>query len=88
MDSVTFLGYIASLLTTISFLPQVIRVVMGGSTKDISRNMYVVFITGVVLWLIYGFLIGDFPIILANIFTFLFTSIILFFKLKNDRREN
>ncbi|TGK35441.1 hypothetical protein EHQ12_07560 [Leptospira gomenensis] len=86
MDSVTFLGYVASLLTTISFLPQVIRVVMGGSTKDISRNMYVVFIVGVVFWLIYGFLIRDFPIILANIFTLLFTSIILFFKLKNDRR--
>ncbi|EKR63803.1 MULTISPECIES: SemiSWEET transporter [Leptospira] len=87
MDSITFLGYIASLLTTVSFLPQLIRIVMGGDTKDISRNMYIVLVTGVALWFIYGCLKQDFPIILANIFTFLFTSIILFFKLRNDSRN-
>ncbi|RHX90606.1 SemiSWEET transporter [Leptospira stimsonii] len=86
MDSVTFLGYLASLLTTVSFLPQLIRIVMGGSTKDISRNMYIVFVTGVVMWFVYGCLKQDFPIILANIFTFIFTSIILYFKLRNDAK--
>lgn len=87
MDSITFLGYIASLLTTVSFLPQLIRIVMGGSTKDISRNMYIVLVTGVTLWFIYSCLKQDFPIILANTFTFLFTSIILFLKLRNDSRN-
>ncbi|WP_017852883.1 SemiSWEET transporter [Leptospira interrogans serovar Szwajizak] len=86
MDSITFLGYIASLLTTISFLPQLIRILMGGSTKDISRNMYIVLVTGVFLWFIYGCLKQDFPIILANAFTFLFATTILYFKLKSDSK--
>ncbi|XDD51765.1 SemiSWEET transporter [Leptospira sp. WS92.C1] len=87
MDSVTFLGYIASLLTTVSFLPQLIRILMGGSTKDISRNMYIVFVIGVVLWFLYGCLKQDFPIILANVFTFIFTSVILFYKLREDSQN-
>ncbi|WP_078127938.1 SemiSWEET transporter [Leptospira alexanderi] len=87
MDSITFLGYIASLLTTVSFLPQLIRIVMGGSTKDISRNMYIVLVTGVVLWFIYGCLKQDLPIILANAVTFIFTLSILFFKLRNDSQN-
>ncbi|ALO25456.1 MULTISPECIES: SemiSWEET transporter [Leptospira] len=86
MDSITFLGYIASLLTTVSFLPQLIRIAMGGNTKDISRNMYIVLVTGVALWFIYGCLKQDLPIILANAVTFIFTLSILYFKLKNDAK--
>ncbi|PJZ45731.1 SemiSWEET transporter [Leptospira brenneri] len=77
-------GYIAAFLTTVSFLPQVLRVVMTKQTRDISRNMYIMFFAGVLLWLVYGILKSDFPIILANTVTIFFVSIILFYKLKTE----
>ncbi|MBM9545704.1 SemiSWEET transporter [Leptospira sp. 201903074] len=78
------IGYIAAFLTTVSFLPQVLRVVMTKQTRDISRNMYIMFFVGVLLWFVYGILKSDFPIILANIVTIFFVSIILFYKLKEE----
>ncbi|XDD55704.1 SemiSWEET transporter [Leptospira sp. WS4.C2] len=79
------IGYIAAFLTTVSFLPQVLRVVMTKQTRDISRNMYIMFFLGVLLWFVYGVLKSDFPIILANIVTIFFVSIILFYKLKEEK---
>ncbi|MCG6152516.1 SemiSWEET transporter [Leptospira bandrabouensis] len=78
------IGYVAAFLTTVSFLPQVLRVVMTKQTRDISRNMYIMFFLGVLLWFIYGILKSDFPIILANIVTIFFVSIILYYKLRED----
>lgn len=82
----TLIGYIAAFLTTVSFLPQVLRVVMTKQTRDISRNMYVMFFLGVVLWFIYGIMRSDFPIILANVVTLFFVTIILYYKL-NEGKE-
>ncbi|WCL47876.1 SemiSWEET transporter [Leptospira sp. GIMC2001] len=76
-----FIGYFAAILTTVSFLPQVLRVVVTKRTRDISRNMYLVLSVGVFLWLVYGFLKSDLPIILANSITLLFTITILVFKI-------
>ncbi|MCG6145485.1 hypothetical protein EHQ23_08570 [Leptospira bourretii] len=78
------IGYVAAFLTTVSFLPQVLRVVMTKQTRDISRNMYIMFFLGVLLWFIYGILKSDFPIILANVVTIFFVSIILYYKLRED----
>ncbi|EKJ85151.1 MtN3 and saliva related transmembrane protein [Leptospira meyeri] len=78
------IGYIAAFLTTVSFLPQVLRVVMTKQTRDISRNMYIMFFVGVLLWFVYGVLKSDFPIILANSVTIFFVSIILYYKLKTE----
>ncbi len=83
MDNISYLGYTACVLTSISFLPQVIKVVVEKRTRDISRNMYIVLCLGVASWLGYGILKNDFPIILANLVTLIFTSTILFYKLKN-----
>ncbi len=77
-----FLGYIAAFLTTVSFLPQVMRVILTEQTRDISRNMYLLLALGVFLWMIYGFLKGDLPIILANSITLVFVLIILVYKIK------
>lgn len=76
------IGFLAAVLTTVSFLPQVIRVVKTHSTKDISLAMFIIFCTGIFLWLIYGIKIGDTPIIIANAVTFILAGIILVFKLK------
>lgn len=78
----TIIGYTAGLLTTIAFIPQMLRVILTKKTDDISRNMYLIFISGVLFWLTYGFLRKELPIIIPNIFTLLFATIILFYKLK------
>jgi len=82
MTGVTIIGLLAATLTTISFLPQVIKTWKTKSTKDISLGMFLMFATGVLLWLIYGTLIKDIPLIVANAVTLCLTSTILWFKLK------
>ncbi|MGF1492859.1 MAG: SemiSWEET transporter [Microcoleaceae cyanobacterium] len=82
MDFVEGVGLLAGSLTTIAFLPQVIKTWKSKSAKDVSLEMFVIFCTGVFLWLVYGLLIGDFPLVIANIVTFLLATTILFFKLR------
>ncbi len=83
MDWITVLGLIAASCTTIAFLPQVIKAFRTRETKDISLIMYIVLVTGVFLWLVYGIIIEDIPLILANSLTLLFAAVVLILKLKN-----
>ncbi|MCG9874300.1 MAG: SemiSWEET transporter [Leptospiraceae bacterium] len=83
----SFIGYFAAFLTTVSFLPQVLLVVLTKKTRDISRNMYLVLTLGVFLWLVYGFMKSDLPIILANSITLLFTLTILVLKVLSKDEE-
>jgi len=82
MNLVTILGLVAASLTTGSFLPQAIKAIKTKHTKDLSLGMYSVLTTGIVLWLIYGILVNDIPIIASNCVTLVFTSAILILKLK------
>jgi len=82
MELAMISAYIAGLLTTIAFLPQVIRTWKTKSTKDISLSMFVLFLIGICCWLIYGISLRSMPIILANSVTIILASIILFFKIK------
>ena len=81
IEPVTFLGLTAGVLTTLSFLPQVIKAWKSRSTRDISLGMFAVFCTGVFLWVVYGFLVGDVPVIVANVVTFILAGTILGLKL-------
>jgi len=81
-DWTMWLGMLAGTLTTIAFLPQLIRIWQTKSTKDISLGMFLIFSTGVLLWLIYGVLIKSLPVMLANGLTFLLASAILVLKLR------
>ena len=80
--NVEIIGLIAALLTTSSFLPQVIRVWKTRSTKDISLTMYINMFIGVGLWLVYGIAIDSLSVILANSVTIVLVLSILYFKLK------
>ncbi|MBZ0155549.1 MAG: SemiSWEET transporter [Alphaproteobacteria bacterium] len=82
MDAVTLLGLIAAMLTTSSFVPQVVRTWRLKETKDISLWMFLLIGAGIFLWMIYGFLIRDLPVIAANMVSFMFVSLILYFKIK------
>jgi len=75
------LGYIAAFLTTAAFFPQTIKTIKSRDTASISLAMYVMFTTGIALWLGYAFLIESMPMIIANIITFVLSSTILVLKL-------
>jgi MtN3 and saliva related transmembrane protein len=80
--NVQVIGLIAGSLTTVAFLPQVIKTWKSGSAKDLSLGMFSFFCLGVLLWLIYGIMMRDIPVIAANFATLILASTILFFKLR------
>lgn len=75
------IGYLAATLTTISFLPQLIKIWTTKSADDVSTGMFVFFVFGVVLWIVYGWEIHSPPVITANIVTCILASMILVLKL-------
>jgi MtN3 and saliva related transmembrane protein len=76
------IGFCAAILTTVAYLPQMVRIIRTRSTKDVSLIMYLVMLTGVITWLVYGVLIDSMPVIIANTITTAFVATILFFKLR------
>jgi len=81
-DWKTYCGIVAGTLTTISFVPQLVKVLETKSAGDISSGMFFIFCSGVSLWLVYGILLGDGPIIISNTVTLGLASTILFLKVK------
>lgn len=82
MNSLTILGLVAGTLTTIAFLPQVVKTWQSKSAQDFSFGMLITFSVGVFLWLVYGLYKNELPIILANLITFALNSIIIVLKVK------
>ena len=82
MNSTQLLGLTAGMLTTIAFLPQVIKTWKSRSAKDLSLRMFLFFCLGVAMWLAYGVLVQDIPVIVANLLTLMLASTLLFFKLR------
>ena len=78
-----YIGYIAAVFTTISFLPQVIHTIRVKDTTSISLTMYSLLIIGTICWLAYGVVLGSTPIIVANGITIALSSVIFIIKLKN-----
>mgnify|MGYP006108186665 FL=1 len=77
-----YIGFFAAFCTTIAFLPQALKIWKTKSTKDISLYMFVIFTIGVFSWLVYGIIISDLPVILANAVTLILSLFILIYKLK------
>ncbi|MDG1830488.1 MAG: SemiSWEET transporter [Flavobacteriaceae bacterium] len=83
IDKVELIGLLAAILTTIAFIPQVFKVIKTRSSEGLSLTTYLIFITGVSLWLIYGVFKMSFSMILGNGITVLLSSIIIYYILKN-----
>jgi MtN3 and saliva related transmembrane protein len=83
MTGVTLLGLLAGVLTTVAFVPQVVKTWRTRSTHDISLWMFSILVAGIIAWLAYGAILGDLPLILANAVTLLLAGTILFFKIRN-----
>jgi MtN3 and saliva related transmembrane protein len=83
MALLDYTGYAAALCTTGAYVPQVVKVWRTRATQDISLKMFLVLVTGLALWLTYGFWRGETPLILANGVTLVLASTILYFKLRH-----
>ena len=81
------IGSAAAVCTTISFVPQLVRVWRRKSAWDISLTMFLLFSMGVALWLVYGLLIASYPVIAANAVTLTLAVAILVLKLRYDSRK-
>jgi len=82
MDLTMIMGLLAGTMTTIAFLPQLIQTWKTRSAKDVSLGMFLIFTTGVVLWVIYGLMIQSLPIIAANAVTLVLAGAILVLKVR------
>jgi MtN3 and saliva related transmembrane protein len=80
--STFILGLVAASLTTLAYVPQVVKTWKSKSSKDLSLKMLLTFCVGVTLWLIYGVMKKDAPIMVANSITLLLGFTLLFFKFK------
>ncbi len=81
MSLTNWVGYSAAILTSIAFLPQVLKTIRTRDTRSISLLMYSLFVAGVLCWLLWGILLQQWPVILANLVTFALSAIILVMKI-------
>lgn len=82
MISIDTIGYVAAILTTGSFLPQAWHTFQTKDVSGISLGMYSAFTLGIVLWLVYGLMLGAWPMIVANVITLALAVTILGMKLR------
>ena len=80
-------GSIAAFLTTVAFVPQAYKVYKTNQTKDLSLFLFLIFSLGVFMWLIYGIMIEDLPIMIANSITLFLSLYILYKKISIDNSE-
>jgi MtN3 and saliva related transmembrane protein len=86
--SIELLGYTAAVLTTVAFVPQVVLVYKTKDTDSISLLMFLIFSFGLFCWMIYGVVLNQLPIILANALTIFLSLYILYMKITEKRRKN
>jgi MtN3 and saliva related transmembrane protein len=88
VDATTLIGVIAALCTTCSFLPQVVKILRSKKADDVSFLMYAILSMGLFLWLVYGVIIKDFPLILANCVSFTLSMSVLLLKIRHGRARS
>ncbi|MDO9390797.1 MAG: SemiSWEET transporter [bacterium] len=80
------IGFLAGLLTTVSFLPQVIKTYQTRRAEDFNLAFMLLFTLGLIFWLVYGIIIREWPIILANSVTLVLNFILLGMKMKYKKK--
>ena len=84
--NIEFFGYFAAILTTTAFLPQLIKTLKTKKADDVSLVTLIMFLCGVLSWIIYGYSISSSPILIANIITFILNFSILISKIYYTRK--
>ena len=80
------IGYVTATLTTFSFFPQAVKTLKSRDTRSISLRMYMLFTIGVLFWSIYGWMVGDRPVLIANLITLVPAIIVLSIKILSIRK--
>ncbi|HEU0265067.1 MAG TPA: SemiSWEET transporter [Geobacterales bacterium] len=83
----THLGLVAGFLTTSAIIPQIVKAYRSKMVRDISIWQPVLLSVGLVLWLIYGLMLNDTPLILANAVSLFCNMILITLKLIYGRRD-
>lgn len=86
MDAITILGLLAATMTTVAFLPQILKNWKTRSAGDLSFGTFGLFTAGLVLWLAYGIIIGNLPIIVSNTITLALNAVNLAQMVKYRKR--
>lgn len=81
------LGFLAGLLTTVSFLPQVVKSLRTRSMEDFNLLFIALMLVGLALWTVYGFMLGQLPLIVANGVTIALNLVLLWLKLEDMGRR-
>jgi MtN3 and saliva related transmembrane protein len=87
MDQFIVIGLVAGLITTLGYVPQVIKGYRSGSMEDVSILMPLVLILGMSLWLVYGIILRDIPIMLWNAVSVILNSGMFILKIRYERRK-
>jgi MtN3 and saliva related transmembrane protein len=87
LNTVGVIGIVAGIFTSSSLLPQVIKILKEKKVEDLSMTMFVSLLIGIILWVIYGIMRDDWPIIVTNSFSVLLNFLILFLKFKYGRNS-
>jgi len=87
MQASDILGYLAGTLTTVSLLPQVWRTFRTKDVSGISLRMYFIFTAGIAIWLAYGILLGELPMMLANSVSLVLACLVLLMKVRYGKRD-
>jgi len=88
VEIVTVIGSLAAMASTTSFAPQAWKIIKSRQTGDISAGAYVLTVTGFSLWLAYGIMLGQWPLIFTNGICLLFSGFILMMKLLPRRKRD
>lgn len=86
MELSTYIGVAAGICTSVSLLPQLIKIIREHKAEDISIVMLVILLAGLALWIWYGITKGDYPIIITNSFSFVVNSLIIFFAIRYKKK--
>lgn len=84
LDLHSLIGYTAAILTTVAFVPQTLKSWQTRDLSGVSLPMYSLFTVGMVMWLIYGAMLGSWPIIIANAITIVLASVVLTLKVRHQ----
>ncbi len=87
MNYIQVIGISAGILTSLSMLPQLIKIIKEKAAKDVSVIMILILLAGLVMWIYYGVLKKDMPIIVTNIFSVIVNLTLLFFRLRYWRKK-
>jgi MtN3 and saliva related transmembrane protein len=83
-----WIGLLAAILTTACYVPQALHVVRERNTDGISLSAYLTLFIGIVLWLVYGLLMHDMPLILANGLTLPLLCVVIYVKIQHISGKN